>query len=279
MEEPDGEHQRKETEKSKDSLAEIAPTVGGDPAATRPAQTKETSKSAQYREYGMRALITVWHFIAWLFAGIVNFLDHNNGAVMAVATIAIGFLTWQYVRYSKNQWETMTSQLEVMKNDQRAWVSVIQKGGISVATNASLYSPMILSNSGKTPALNIVGHLYIEVIPNNEISKPHFENESEHIKLVTGVLMPNDPRDCPIHRIKNNVDVPFTSDEATSIVAGHSWIAVHGIIWYDDVNGTRRWTRFCVWHSAKPGDYNASSCTAYNSVGDKEKATDGNRRK
>ena len=55
----------------------------------------------------------MWRFIARWFMRVVGFLDKNSGAVTAVATIAIGFLTYKYVTYSKKQWETMNTQVGI----------------------------------------------------------------------------------------------------------------------------------------------------------------------
>jgi hypothetical protein len=50
---------------------------------------------------------------------------------------------------------------------------------------------------------------------------------------------------------------------------GTAWMAVHGMLAYDDTFKKRHWVRFCAWTSFKEGvQYSAKACTIYNSVDD-----------
>lgn len=46
---------------------------------------------------------------------VVGFLQKYDGAITALATVAIVILTMVYVLYSKKQWETMSRQLDEMQ--------------------------------------------------------------------------------------------------------------------------------------------------------------------
>jgi hypothetical protein len=69
--------------------------------------------AAQRRHY---AQYIMWPFKAvWrAFTAVINWLDKNDGAVTAIATIAIAVLTAYYVHYARGQWNVMQGQLGEM---------------------------------------------------------------------------------------------------------------------------------------------------------------------
>lgn len=94
-------------------------TAGITPASATNTQTQKTNAGGQKSENRMGTLKAVWYFIANCFRVVIGFLDKNSGAVTAIATIAIAYLTWQYVTYSKKQWETMQGQSSIIQRQLR----------------------------------------------------------------------------------------------------------------------------------------------------------------
>jgi hypothetical protein len=116
----------KKSEHSLSSVANIAinpssPTPGAD------YQEEHPRKTDQHSGYRMRVIVAMRRFIARRFMVVVSFLDKYNGAVTALATVAIVMLTFVYVTYSKKQWETMQDTLKV---SQGAYVAIGRKDGV-----------------------------------------------------------------------------------------------------------------------------------------------------
>ena len=74
---------------------------------------------------------------------------------------------------------------------------------ISVGTAPSV--DIVLNNTGKTPATDIVGHFYVEVIPNGQ--NPRFEATVMHTSDISGVIAPNSPQDSKAVRKKISTSV------------------------------------------------------------------------
>ena len=168
------------------------------------------------------------------------------------------------------QFVIMDWQLDVMRKDQRAWITVAQRGDPTIAVGAVPSSSLTITDTGKTPATQIVGHFYVEIVPNGD--NPHFEAQTMHTTMISGIAIPNAPQVIAASRRTSKIGkpdegeaLPLTTDEKTSLDDGKSWIAVHGIVWYDDVFKTRHWIKFCFWTDLKLGDYGSRSCVAYNS--------------
>lgn len=165
------------------------------------------------------------------------------------------------------QFVIMGGQLGVMRTDQRAWLNVTERGSAQVITNAPLSATMSVTNTGKTPASNMLGYFYVEVVP--EGGKPNFESARRRDSLSSGVIPPGVTRDVPIMRYKDDPAEAelLSQSEKNDLDNGRAWLAIHGIIWYEDVFHTRHWLRFCEWYGYKPGaDYHSKNCTAYNSI-------------
>ena len=56
-----------------------------------------------------------------------------------------------------------------------------------------------------------------------------------------------------------------TSPKITAIADGKSYVAIYGIITYDDVFGDHHWTKFCSWPAIN-GVFHTYQCTQFNSV-------------
>jgi hypothetical protein len=87
----------------------LLPELGKPPD---PNEHKEQSKhDSKYAEYIMWPFKTVGRWFMY----VVMWLDENDGAVTAVATIVIAVLTGFYVHYAKVQWKAMRDQITEMQ--------------------------------------------------------------------------------------------------------------------------------------------------------------------
>jgi len=60
----------------------------------------------------------------------------------------------------------------------------------------------------------------------------------------------------------------LTYAEIEDLTHQRAYIAVHGIVTYDDIFGSHHWTKFCAWKSGSVGTYSAIKCADYNNVDD-----------
>ena len=166
----------------------------------------------------------------------------------------------------------LRGQRDVMRKDQRAWIAVTQKINSVITVDAAPSTTLTITDTGKTPATHVVAHACLEVV--TEGREPHFDEPGMHTIMTAGVLPPNVPTEMTVVRRRFKVggktreaeDNPLTLEEKASLDDGKAWMALHGIIWYDDIFKTRHWIKFCRWSTAKPGTYHAAGCTSYNSV-------------
>jgi len=168
------------------------------------------------------------------------------------------------------QFIIMGGQLDVMRIDQRAWIVVRQKDSVTIALNEAPSTTLKIENTGKTPAVPVVGDPYVEIVPNG--NSPHFDASVMHRQHTYGMLAPNGSTEVLVSRLNNAVapkseDLPLTNAEYADLDNGNAWIAVYGKVGYRDVFGTKHWTAFCFWsHVKRVGDYSAASCARYNEV-------------
>jgi hypothetical protein len=91
--------------------------------------------------------------------------------------------------------------------------------------------------------------------------------------MLTGAVFPNRaPIESGISRSRfkpNNRDtelVPLSQTEYDQLTNGGAYVAVYGIIVYEDVFSVSHFTTFCQWKAFRPGSYTAAKCTDYNNV-------------
>jgi hypothetical protein len=152
------------------------------------------------------------------------------------------------------QYKDTDRQLDVMRNDERAWIKVTPVPEedhhlTSVDDTRPISFLLKITNFGKSPATNVKLKAYIE-IPNH-LREPRLECvdgniECPHIEESTGSLFPNDS---PERRIwSRTIKDPArdaTLEEMTSWNAGTAYAAAYGIVTYDDVFGIQRSTKWC----------------------------------
>jgi hypothetical protein len=185
----------------------------------------------------------------------------------------IAFFTFVLGAAAIYQFIIMDRQLDVMRKDQRAWIAVNVQGDPRFVIDAAPSAPLTITDTGKTPATQIVGDFYVELIPEGQ--NPHFEAQIPHFKMFSGIAIPNAPQSVVVSRQKlrpggnpaESEGDPLTEDEKTALDSGRLWRAVHGTVWYDDVFGTRHWIRFCFWTGLIVGkSYSSGGCVAYNAT-------------
>jgi hypothetical protein len=191
------------------------------------------------------------------------------GRNKSFADWSIAFFTLVLAAVAIYQYIIMGRQLDVMRNDERAWLTVTSTTPGTVTIGAAPEYTFIINNTGKTPALHVRGDFYIEVIPNG--SQPHFESKDFHAVMTTGMIAPNAPQQIPAfrHKVASNDPDPLLQSEKEALDSGKAWIALHGAIGYDDVFKTRHYIKFCTWAVLHPGSYSSPSCVEYNQIDDK----------
>jgi hypothetical protein len=186
------------------------------------------------------------------------------------------------------QYRITANQLDVMRNDERAWVefrSLFKKADdgtpiFQVAARETVNYPAQVINTGKTPAKNIVASIFVEIV--NASEGPHLSYIDDlpthsHARVTSGILFPNTDSKWTIVRVDNGIPSPATVNEVIALQSNTAFVVAYGIITYDDVFNEHHWTRFCHWASeptgnykepvgSPTGNYNAEGCTEFNSV-------------
>jgi hypothetical protein len=173
------------------------------------------------------------------------------------------------------QFIIMNGQLDVMRKDERAWISVVPKGPSVVHDVGIVPDTMItIQQTGKTPASNVTGHFFIEVVKNGE--SPDFESKTPHMRMSANIMLPNSTRDITVRRIRqvsgggpdDGEDDPLRQSERDALETRKAWMAVYGIVWYNDVFHKTHWIKFCFWSSLPDTLTSAGQCTQNNTTDD-----------
>jgi hypothetical protein len=125
------------------------------PESSGQSQTQSTSNSRQYRQKIMRSLEAIGNGYrrttkgAWkLTKNSLQFFDAHDGAITALATVAIVALTIFYVSYSKKQWEEMRSA-------RRPWLGMGERLTLRQDPSFSVEEASISSLEGETKFITI----------------------------------------------------------------------------------------------------------------------------
>ena len=233
-------------------------------------EKRKPSRETHYGEYIMWFLILIAFVAVFYFKILRDFIDLHNGAVAAVATLAIMMLTAVYARYSRHQWQVMDGQLEQMRNQlpelqkaanaakesadalagsERAWilVNLVPPADIRMLAFVSSRKPgepqqdcttltglLICHNHGRTPALEVNPMMRFDIFEDvpQELS---FEDE-EHFQpfsMPIPAIEPGGERKCS-----------FGLKASGRMEAGRCGIA-YGLVAYHDIFGNKRITTFC----------------------------------
>ena len=183
------------------------------------------------------------------------------------------------------QFIVIGGQLDVMRKDERAWLKYELSGDpvegnpdrkkITVTAGQSPTVQVKFINVGKGAARKLRGKIYVECVDAEK--EPHLERiESDQLFpgtiFVAGILFPTNAAETPADRERwKNINAnlaepdPLTESELAALLSGKAYMAVYGMILYEDVFGTPHWTKFCSWTPfATGGQFQASRCTQYN---------------
>jgi hypothetical protein len=134
---------------------------------------------------------------------------------------------------------------------------------------------LVVTNTGKTPAMKIAGNYYVEVVDTGQA--PNFEAFVAHMKTIQFTMIPpNGAHEELIQRWRHKVGMPvdygepnpLTNNEKKALEDGRAYLAVHGLIQYGDAFNKRHWVRFCYWDYFSSGYFDAPECDRHNSAGD-----------
>jgi hypothetical protein len=163
------------------------------------------------------------------------------------------------------QFETMTSQLNVMRNDERAWIQIkpASKDQPQFIEGEKFDYSLTLSNIGKTPARNIRMKAFMNIVPSSQQANLKCVEEGcPGDEVFYGSFFPNDSTTYLMERARG-----MSTEQTNAWNNGAAYFAVFGMLTYSDVFNVPHWSKFCIWYS-KAGNYSAENCTAYNSVDD-----------
>jgi hypothetical protein len=204
-------------------------------------------------------------------------------AIYTGFTIAMYFANKETADAAKSAADTAAGQLDEMRLDQRPWI-IVKFTPMQPSVNGKVFIPMVLNNTGKSPARNIDGNVAVRL---HQMNEPiDFRNPAAlaaagiHHTLWTdfkyGVFAPNDITSIPQPALleagtKYPQPMQWTQPMQDRYTHGETYIEAHGEITYDDAIGTRHWTKLCVIITAQ--NYGAlanigQSCSMYNSVDD-----------
>jgi hypothetical protein len=177
------------------------------------------------------------------------------------------------------QFVIMGGQLDTMRKDQRAWVSISasdpQIARDPASGNATITWPLVLANTGKTLARHASVEIVVDTVRNGEA--PTFAYDKGITWQTTAVVFPNAP--VPIigkmlhtTKIKNHPEeMILTRAEYQDLLDGTQYIVVYAKSSYLDIFKKEHCHHFCGFKSLspKPTDIGgARSCTNYNDVDD-----------
>lgn len=173
-------------------------------------------------------------------------------AIFAATLVAIG------------QYFIVSSQLDVMQADERAWIVVDfnDPPPQQATANQPLVNMIRFSNTGKTPARKVTFSFTIEDVKPNQL--PTFIYDDSSKKGEMGALFPNAPQ-----KVRVETPTTLTATDYEDLATGKAYVALYGVINYYDIFGVQHWNKFCTWIPlGGDGAYLSRTCVDYNDVDD-----------
>jgi hypothetical protein len=171
------------------------------------------------------------------------------------------------------QFIILKGQLHTMQIDQRAWIYVmVANVPKTPVVNEEFNAFIQYSNTGKTPAKKMRLYYRMENVRNGE--SPDFEYSARPAMVTTaGSMLPNAPNTItvPLYQdIAKYESKKLTVADVEDLLAGKTFIAIHGRAEYMDIFGNSHWSKFCIWKAyCDPGKMvTARSCSDYNDTDD-----------
>ncbi len=163
------------------------------------------------------------------------------------------------------------------RKDQRPWIRVNLNPNLVIPVNGEFVVPLDVVNTGKTPARDISGDVWIEILASSAAPELEPVSAKPPAKFATGVMFTNQSVPTPIVRVRWRTDTetepdPITPDERQRLTTGRAYVATHGRVTYWDVFNIQHWTQFCTFTplvntpSPERSSYGAKKCAEYNSV-------------
>ncbi len=190
----------------------------------------------------------------------------------------VAFFTAALAVASIYQFTIMNGQLDSMRKDERAWVSVTATPKPEFAKdgsgNVTVFWNAVTTNTGKTPARHFSVELIVEKIKNGVY--PTFPYGRTVTRSTSGLILPTGT--VPIQAVMGEpmtvngeqVPIPISASEYQEVMDGNAFIIIYGQSSYLDIFGKKHWQHFCSWSSpsAKLVQVTASTCVNYNDVDD-----------
>jgi uncharacterized repeat protein (TIGR01451 family) len=182
------------------------------------------------------------------------------------------------------QFVVIGRQLDVMRKDQRAWLKVgaqpdtfgAETAHWNITTGQPVTYPLQVINVGKTPARNVVMNIFMDIVdssqepPLDRVEGAKAGSPYPFARITAGIVFPNSNfKQLVVRPMKGDGPLVATDSEVSAIRDGKAYLAVYGIITYDDVFKTHHWTRFCEWDGLN-GTFHTERCTKYNNVDDNQ---------
>jgi hypothetical protein len=131
--------------------------------------------------------------------------------------------------------------------DQRAWiVPVYDIDNVKVLSGVRLIAPVTVVNTGKTPAHDVEGVVYVQPLNNNAAPPFNYHPLGDvsglGLPFRVGLMFPNMPK--PFEIPGGKIGPKFLQELGTT-----KWVALYGQITYSDIFDHPHWIHFC---SARP---------------------------
>jgi hypothetical protein len=195
----------------------------------------------------------------------------------------------------------LTQQTKALRMDERPWLKFEVEGEIPpgfdpnntktrtipLTAGQPLKIKVKVTNIGKTTAENLLGTLFIQIVPKDgepifpKNGKFHFSEghpcspkKTKNIPetaWLEGTLYPKEVSENEFSRMrcsKNGIaeDDPPTQAETTAVDSAKSYVLIFGEVWYVDVFGTHHWTKFCEMANAQININLGKKCARFDAV-------------
>jgi hypothetical protein len=152
--------------------------------------------------------------------------------------------------------DALAATVEMARNEQRAWVGPTLWQPVNIAEKSDLQATVGLTNSGKTPALNVVvNHRYVPVRKGEELNPSHDPDRIplDEAKLTHSVIQPGALQ----REIGVFDDLPngASADMVAKLKSGDVILYIYGRISYKDCFGRSHKTTFAGAVDGKDGHW------------------------
>jgi uncharacterized repeat protein (TIGR01451 family) len=166
----------------------------------------------------------------------------TNQAIAAFTSVLAAAAIYQFI--------IMGGQLNVMRIDQRAWLKFeaysntgeAERFDTTITTGQAVTYPLRIENIGKTPATNIVVKIFVDVVdssqepPLDRVDGAKIGSLYPFGLIQSGIIFPNtDFKQLVVRPQKGGGPLVATDSEVSAVRNSQAYVAVYGIITYEDV--------------------------------------------